>query len=135
MQWLFTGLSRGSSKSGYYDEFISSVIWVKVFKNGPSKIYGRQFLKAVFHKFYLVHSWIPWTIAIIPNHLLHLGRLIQTNSGAREHLLFEIPSGTRKTMGTDAVIRMDWSTFTAVIGPCVKGKLFWFSCLNRFFCV
>ena len=53
--------------------------WDKLFKNGPSKICGRQplkklneygllladrnpwlFLKAVFHKFYLVHSWILW---------------------------------------------------------------------------
>ena len=52
-------------------------IWDNVFKGGPSKICGRQplkklngygllkvdhtpssFLKAVFHKFYLVHSWI-----------------------------------------------------------------------------
>ena len=49
------------------------------------------------------------------------GRLIQTNSGAREHLLFEIPTGTRKTMGNDATIRTDWSTFTCVIGPTVKG--------------
>ena len=48
-------------------------IWVNVFKNGSGKICGRQplkilkwyglwsitskFLKAVFHKFYLVHSW------------------------------------------------------------------------------
>ena len=48
--------------------------WDKVFKNGPSKICGRlslenlkgyeagcipsNFLKAVFHKFYLVHYWI-----------------------------------------------------------------------------
>ena len=50
-------------------------IWDKVFKNGPNKFCGRQplknlkghglpkadhipsnFLKAVFHKFYLVHS-------------------------------------------------------------------------------
>ena len=36
-------------------------IWVKVFKNGPSKICGRQPQKvlpdkAVFHKFYLIHS-------------------------------------------------------------------------------
>ena len=41
-------------------------IWVKVFKNGPSKICGRQplknlkitsdFLKAVFHKFDFFHS-------------------------------------------------------------------------------
>ena len=32
-------------------------IWVKVFKNGPSKICGRKPLKN-----YLVHSWIPWPI-------------------------------------------------------------------------
>ena len=58
------------------------MIWVQVFKNGPSKICGRQrlkslkgysllkqtislqiFLRAVFHKFYLVHSWILWLIS------------------------------------------------------------------------
>ena len=41
---------------------ISTHIWDKVFKNEPSEICGRQlssnFLKAVFHKFHLVHSWI-----------------------------------------------------------------------------
>ena len=46
--------------------------WVKVFKNRPSKICGRQPLKklkwfnlpkqTVFRKFYLVHSWMPWPI-------------------------------------------------------------------------
>ena len=54
----------------------NNYIWVKVFKDGPSKICGRQplkilnwyiclgkpyhfnFLKAVSHKFYLVYSWI-----------------------------------------------------------------------------
>ena len=49
-----------------------SANWSNVFKNGPSKIWGRQplefrsdmvcnpsnFLKDVFHKFYLVHSWM-----------------------------------------------------------------------------
>ena len=55
-----------------------SCIWNKAFKNGPSKTCGRQplkkklkgygvlqadqtpsnFLETVFHKFYLVHSWI-----------------------------------------------------------------------------
>ena len=51
----------------------STHIWIKVFKNGPSKICGRQpllrhtisvhiTLKAVFHEFFLVHSWIPWPI-------------------------------------------------------------------------
>ena len=66
--------------------------WFKVFKNGPSKSSGRQplkklklvclsrpyqahyiisnFLKAVFHKFYLVHSWIPWPSYIQEN--LHI---------------------------------------------------------------
>ena len=43
--------------------------WVKVFKNGPSKICGRQplsnLLKAVFHNFYLISSWIPWPNCII----------------------------------------------------------------------
>ena len=52
-------------------------IWDKVFKNGgPSKICGRQllknlkedhtpsnFLKVVFHKFYLIHSWIVCSIS------------------------------------------------------------------------
>ena len=43
--------------------------WVKAFKNGPNKIVWRQslknvkfkaFLKAVFHKIYLVLPWISW---------------------------------------------------------------------------
>ena len=43
------------------------MIWDRVFKNGSSKICGKQplknlkgygLLKAVFHNFYLVHSWI-----------------------------------------------------------------------------
>ena len=41
-------------------------IWVEVFKNGPGRICGScitsNFLKAVFYKFYLVHSWIAWSI-------------------------------------------------------------------------
>ena len=44
-------------------------IWVKVFEDRLSKICEGQplkklnwFLKAVFHKFYLVHSWIIWSI-------------------------------------------------------------------------
>ena len=50
--------------------FVFHKIWAKVFKNGPSKIRGRQplkhlkgadhilsnALKAVFHEFYWVHS-------------------------------------------------------------------------------
>ena len=40
---------------------VARLIWVKVFKNGPSKICGRQPLK----KFYLLHFWIPWLISYI----------------------------------------------------------------------
>ena len=43
----------------------SMILCDKIFKNGPSKICGRQPLKnlkwyglPIFHKFYLVHSWI-----------------------------------------------------------------------------
>ena len=69
---VVTGLSEVEMPT-----LISIVIWNKVFKNGPSEICGRQslknlkryglpkaghipsiFLKAVFHEFYLVHSWI-----------------------------------------------------------------------------
>ena len=45
----------------FYQNATSMITWDKVFKNGPSKTCGRQplkSLKAAFHKFYLVHSWI-----------------------------------------------------------------------------
>jgi len=49
------------------------------------------------------------------------GKLIQTNSGAREHLFYEVPSGNRKTISVPDVERLQWSTFTCVLGPTVKG--------------
>ena len=39
--------------------FIIDEIWDKIFKNGPSKI-----VKAVFYKFYRIHSWILCPIYI-----------------------------------------------------------------------
>ena len=49
-----------SSNPGSYElTFMQTPMWDKVFKNGPSKICGRQILKTLktaFHKFYLVHS-------------------------------------------------------------------------------
>lgn len=53
--------------------------------------------------------------------LIFLGKLIQTNSGAREHLFYEVPSGNRKTISVPDVERLQWSTFTCVLGPTVKG--------------
>ena len=49
------------------------------------------------------------------------GKLIQTNSGAREHLFYEAPAGNRKTISVSDVERLQWSTFTCVLGPTVKG--------------
>jgi len=49
------------------------------------------------------------------------GKLIQTNSGAREHLFYEAPAGGRKTISVPDVERLQWSTFTCVLGPTVKG--------------
>lgn len=53
--------------------------------------------------------------------IIVLGKLIQTNSGAREHLFYEAPSGNRKTISVPDVERLQWSTFTCVLGPTVKG--------------
>ncbi|XP_068760512.1 echinoderm microtubule-associated protein-like 6 [Montipora capricornis] len=49
------------------------------------------------------------------------GKLIQTNSGAREHLFYQAPTGSRKTISSPDVERLQWSTFTGVLGPTVKG--------------
>ncbi|XP_068675093.1 echinoderm microtubule-associated protein-like 6 [Montipora foliosa] len=49
------------------------------------------------------------------------GKLIQTNSGAREHLFYQAPTGSRKTISSPDVERLQWSTFTCVLGPTVKG--------------
>ena len=60
--------------------------WDKVFKSRQNKICGRQplknFLKTVFHKFYLFHSWIFFPIyffhCIYLNMILHNKRLINS---------------------------------------------------------
>ena len=71
---LFDSFTRNSEVCNFVGDNTRYIIWVKVFKNRPSKICGRQplkdlkrfglladhitsnFLKAVFHKFYLAHS-------------------------------------------------------------------------------
>ena len=82
--WIVKVLDKGYDMIRDIDILIwicwYDIIWVYVFKNRPSKICGRQPLKdfkwydllrqtissqifkAVFHKFYLVLSWIPWPI-------------------------------------------------------------------------
>ena len=48
-------LKRSFLKGGFW--YTTSLL-VKIFRNGP---YNSKFFKE-FHKFYLVHSWIPWPI-------------------------------------------------------------------------
>ncbi len=52
----------------------------------------------------------------------YLGKVIMTNSGAREHLFYEAPRGTRITsIKTTDVEKMKWFTWTGVIGLTVEG--------------
>ena len=64
-----------SGQNYTYDQWVSDylnllgheIIWIKVFKNGWGRIWGStlKFLKVVFYKFYLVHSWIHLTHYIV----------------------------------------------------------------------
>lgn len=49
------------------------------------------------------------------------GKLLLTNSGAREYLLFEAPRAMRKTMNDTAIMRVEWETVTGVLGPNLRG--------------
>ncbi|CAB4035433.1 echinoderm microtubule-associated -like 6 [Paramuricea clavata] len=58
------------------------------------------------HSSYVTH--VDWEVK---------GKLLLTNSGAREHLLFEAPRAMRKTMNDTALMRVEWETVTGVLGP------------------
>ncbi|XP_046848411.1 echinoderm microtubule-associated protein-like 6 [Xenia sp. Carnegie-2017] len=49
------------------------------------------------------------------------GKLIQSNSGAKEHLFFEAPRGERQVIATNELDKIDWSTWTGVLGREVEG--------------
>jgi hypothetical protein len=51
-----------------------------------------------------------------------LGKLIMTNSGAREQLFYEAPRGTRITsIKTTDIEHMNWHTWTGVLGLACEG--------------
>ncbi len=51
-----------------------------------------------------------------------LGKLIMTNSGAKEQLFYEAPRGTRVTsIKTTDIEKMDWFTWTGVLGLVCEG--------------
>ncbi|XP_035283834.1 echinoderm microtubule-associated protein-like 5 isoform X4 [Anguilla anguilla] len=60
------------------------------------------------------------------NYITHLdwdkrGKLLQVNTGAKEQLFFEAPRGKRQTIPVAEVEKIDWSTWTCVLGTHCEG--------------
>ncbi|XP_037602711.1 echinoderm microtubule-associated protein-like 5 isoform X2 [Sebastes umbrosus] len=60
------------------------------------------------------------------NYITHLdwdkrGKLLQVNTGAKEQFFFEAPRGKRQTIPATEVDKIDWSTWTCVLGTSVEG--------------
>ena len=49
------------------------------------------------------------------------GRLLMTNSGAKEILYFEAPKGSRINIREEDIKKLTWHTFTSVLGPTCEG--------------
>ncbi|XP_072221520.1 echinoderm microtubule-associated protein-like 5 isoform X3 [Leuresthes tenuis] len=60
------------------------------------------------------------------NYITHLdwdkrGKLLQVNTVAKEQFFFEAPRGKRQTIPATEVEKIDWSTWTCVLGTSIEG--------------
>ncbi|KAI2654594.1 Echinoderm microtubule-associated protein-like 5 [Labeo rohita] len=60
------------------------------------------------------------------NYITHLdwdkrGKLLQVNTSAKEQLFFEAPRGKKQTIPATEVDKIDWSTWTCVLGTSCEG--------------
>ncbi|XP_057714633.1 echinoderm microtubule-associated protein-like 5 isoform X2 [Corythoichthys intestinalis] len=60
------------------------------------------------------------------NSITHLdwdrrGKLLQVNTSAKEQFFFEAPRGKRQTIAATEVEKIDWNTWTCVLGTSVEG--------------
>ncbi|XP_075907401.1 echinoderm microtubule-associated protein-like 6 isoform X4 [Nelusetta ayraudi] len=49
------------------------------------------------------------------------GKLLQVNTGAKEQLFFEAPRGRRQNISVAELGKVDWATWTSVLGPTCEG--------------